>query len=210
MFSNINYCEQFHSFALQFSTTRPDEHYGDKFSFSMYIHTTKITILTSFEYIHTHIADIMVRILGPVDLLAYNTPLFNLIKEKRIRACLHGGRKILVPGRSQRADHLRAISFLYSVYMQRVVLVPSAQGHQTDQFLTISVLQRKFCWLGTEVLAVLLGSRVLNLRSRIYEMYQKFLLEVFQRSNLLEIYLRCVRSNRLLSGGSSLCANCAR
>ena len=177
----------------------------------MYIHTTKITILTSFEYIHTHIADIIVRILGPVDLLAsINTPLFNLIKEKRIRGCLHGGRKILVPGRSQRADHLSAISFLYSVYMQRVVLVPSAQGHPTDQFLTISVLQRKFCWLGTEVLAVLLRSRVLNLRSRIYEMYQKFLLEVFQPSNLLEIYLRCIRSNRLLSGGSSLCANCAR
>ena len=101
MFSNINYCEQFHCFALQFSTTRPDEHYGDKFSFSMYIHTTKITILTSFEYIHIHIADITVRILGPVDLLAsINTPLFNLIKEKRIRGCLHGGRKILVPGRS--------------------------------------------------------------------------------------------------------------
>lgn len=67
-FSNINYCEQFHCSALPFSTTRPDEHYGDKFSFSMYIHTTKITILTSFEYIHTHIADIIVRILGPVDL----------------------------------------------------------------------------------------------------------------------------------------------
>ena len=67
----------------------------------MYIHTTKITILTSFEYIHTHIADIIVRILGPVDVLAsINTPLFNLIKEKRIRGCLHGGRKILVPGRS--------------------------------------------------------------------------------------------------------------
>ena len=33
---------------------------------------------------------------------------------------------------------------------------------------TVSVLQRKFCWLGTEVSAVLLGSEVLNLRSRIY------------------------------------------
>ena len=32
------------------------------------------------------------------------------------------------------------------------------QGHPTDLFLTISVLQRKFCWLGTEVSAVLLGS----------------------------------------------------
>ena len=42
--------------------------------------------------------------------------------------------------------------------MQRVVLVPGAQAHPTDQFLTISVLQRKFCWLGTEVSAVLLGS----------------------------------------------------
>ena len=44
------------------------------------------------------------------------------------------------------------------------------QGHPTDLFLTISVLQRKFCWLGTEVSAVLLGSKVLNLRSRIYQM----------------------------------------
>ena len=62
------------------------------------------------------------------------------------------------------------------------------QGHPTDLFLTISVLQRKFCWLGTEVSAVLLGSKVLNLRSRIYQMYQKFLLEVFYPSNLLEIF----------------------
>ena len=62
------------------------------------------------------------------------------------------------------------------------------QGHPTDLFLTISVLQRKFCWLGTEVSAVLLGSKVLNLRSRIYQMYQKFLPEVFYPSNLLEIF----------------------
>ena len=59
------------------------------------------------------------------------------------------------------------------------------QGHPTDLFLTISVQQRKFCWLETQVLAVLLGSKVLNLRSRIYQMYQKFLLEVFYPSNLL-------------------------
>ena len=65
---------------------------------------------------------------------------------------------------------------------------PEMQGHPTDLFLTISVLQRKFCWLGTEVSAVLLGSKVLNLRSRIYQMYQKFLLEVFYPSNLLEIF----------------------
>ena len=71
------------------------------------------------------------------------------------------------------------------------------QGHPTDLFLTISVLQRKFCWLGTEVSAVLLGSKVLNLRSRIYQMYQKFLLEVFYPSNLLEIFFvreLCARS----------------
>ena len=41
-------------------------------------------------------------------------------------------------------------------------------------------------------------------------MYQKFLLEIFYPSNLLEIFLGCIRSNRLLSGGSSMCANCAR
>ena len=38
--------------------------------------------------------------------------------------------------------------------------LPNGQGHPTDLFLTISVLQRKFCWLGTEVSAVLLGSKV--------------------------------------------------
>ena len=68
------------------------------------------------------------------------------------------------------------------------------QGHPTDLFLTISVLQRKFCWLGTEVSAVLLGSKVFNLWSRIYQMYQKFLLEVFHPSNLLEIFLGCISS----------------
>ena len=75
------------------------------------------------------------------------------------------------------------------------------QGHPTDLFLTISVLQRKFCWLGTEVSAVLLGSKVLNLRSRIYQMYQKFLLEVFYPSNLLEIFFvreLCARSRALM------------
>ena len=75
------------------------------------------------------------------------------------------------------------------------------QGHPTDLFLTISVLQRKFCWLGTEVSAVLLGSKVLNLRSRIYRMYQKFLLEVFYPSNLLEIFFvreLCARSRALM------------
>ena len=70
----------------------------------------------------------------------------------------------------------------------------NSQGHPTDLFPTISVLQRKFCWLGTEVSAVLLGSKVLNLRSRIYQMYQKFLLEIFYPSNLLEIFLGCISS----------------
>ena len=43
-----------------------------------------------------------------------------------LRGCLHEGRKILVPGRSQKADHPSAICFMYSVYVQRVVLVPTA------------------------------------------------------------------------------------
>ena len=75
------------------------------------------------------------------------------------------------------------------------------QGHPTDLFLIISVLQRKSCWLGTAVSAVLLGSKVLNLRSRIYQMYQKFLLEVFYPSNLLEIFFvreLCARSRVLM------------
>ena len=44
-----------------------------------------------------------------------------------VRGCLHGVRKILVPGRSQRADHPSTIRFLYSVYMQRDVLLPSTR-----------------------------------------------------------------------------------
>ena len=82
----------------------------------------------------------------------------------------------------------------------------TSQGHPTDLFLTISVLQRKFCWLGTEVSAVLL-------RTRIYEMYQKFLLEVFYPSNLLEIFLGCISnwvSGVIGSSQVALCANCAR
>ena len=66
------------------------------------------------------------------------------------------------------------------------------QGHPTDLFLTISVLQRTFCWLGTGFFAVLLGTWVLSLLKRIYRMCQKFLLELFHPSNLLEFFLRCV------------------
>ena len=44
----------------------------------------------------------------------------------QLRGCLHEGRKILVPGRSQKVDHPSAIYFMYSVYMQRVVLVRRA------------------------------------------------------------------------------------
>ena len=86
-----------------------------------------------------------------------------------------------------------------------------SQGHPTDLFLIISVLQRKFCWLGTEVSAVLLGSKVLNLRSRIYQMYQKFLLEIFYPSNLLEIFLGCISSwVSGVIGSSQVAPLCAR
>ena len=40
--------------------------------------------------------------------------------------CLHGGRNILAPGTSWKADHPNAICFLYSVHTQRAVLVPNA------------------------------------------------------------------------------------
>ena len=87
----------------------------------------------------------------------------------------------------------------------------NSQGQPTDLFLTISVLQRKFCWLGTEVSAVLLGSKVLNLRSRIYQMYQKFLLEIFYPSNLLEIFLGCISSwVSGVIGSSQVAPLCAR
>ena len=40
-----------------------------------------------------------------------------------LRDCLHGGRKIVAPGRSYKEDHPCAIFFLYSVCMQKVVPV---------------------------------------------------------------------------------------
>ena len=46
---------------------------------------------------------------------------------KREMACFHAGRKILAHGRPLKADHPRTICFLYSVYMQWVLLVPSAR-----------------------------------------------------------------------------------
>ena len=41
--------------------------------------------------------------------------------------CLHGGRKIVPPRRSWKADHPGTICFLYSVYMQKDLLIPSAR-----------------------------------------------------------------------------------
>ena len=52
------------------------------------------------------------------------------------RGWLHGGRNILAPRRSKKADHPSAIvTFLYSVYMQKVVLFPS-----TRIFLKLKIL----------------------------------------------------------------------
>ena len=44
-----------------------------------------------------------------------------LLRERSLEGCLHGGRKILAPGR-KKADHSSAICFLYSVYKQKVVV----------------------------------------------------------------------------------------
>ena len=44
-----------------------------------------------------------------------------------LRGCLYGGRKILAPGKSYKADRPSPTCFLYLVYMQRVVLVLSAR-----------------------------------------------------------------------------------
>ena len=41
--------------------------------------------------------------------------------------CLHGGRKIVAPRRSWKADHPSTKCFLYSVYTQKDVLIPSAR-----------------------------------------------------------------------------------
>ena len=49
------------------------------------------------------------------------------------RGCLHGGRKFLASGKSQKAYHPSAIYFLYSVHMQRVVLVPRARIFQAER-----------------------------------------------------------------------------
>ena len=64
------------------------------------------------------------------------------------------------------------------------------QGHPTDLFLTISVLHRNFCWLGTEVSAVLLASKVLNLRSRIYQNVSKIL-----AGGILSLYSRAAKGS---------------
>ena len=45
------------------------------------------------------------------------------------------GRKILAQGRPLKADHPRAICFLYSVQMQWVLLVPSARIFLAERFL---------------------------------------------------------------------------
>ena len=57
----------------------------------------------------------------------YSGVFYALVRNTALRGCLHGGRKILALGRPQRADHPSAICFLYSVYMQKVVLGPSAR-----------------------------------------------------------------------------------
>lgn len=49
-------------------------------------------------------------------------------KVTSLRGCFLGGMKILAPGRSQKSDHHpSATCFLNSVYMQRIILVPSTR-----------------------------------------------------------------------------------
>ena len=67
------------------------------------------------------------------DLYGIFTEFSNIASQIALRGCLHGGRKILVTGRSQRADHPSAICILYSVYMQRVVIVPSARIFRAER-----------------------------------------------------------------------------
>ena len=50
------------------------------------------------------------------------------LKVTSLRGCFLGGMKILAPGRSQKSDHHpSATCFLNSVYMQRIILVPSTR-----------------------------------------------------------------------------------
>ena len=49
-----------------------------------------------------------------------------LPSERSLEGCLHGGRKILAPGR-KKSDHSSAICFLYPVYKQKVVVFLDAR-----------------------------------------------------------------------------------
>ena len=74
----------------------------------------------------------------------------NIVSNPKLKGCLHEGRKILVPGRSQRADHPRAIMicFLYSDYTQRVVLVPSTRIFLAERQEDPSIAPCKLLSLG--------------------------------------------------------------
>ena len=63
------------------------------------------------------------------NIIAYKrgTSFKDMLVSAKLWGCLHGGRKILELGRSQKADHPSAICFLYLVYMQEVVLGSSSR-----------------------------------------------------------------------------------
>ena len=60
----------------------------------------------------------LIKISASNGLVQYNT---------EVKGSLHEERNILAQGRSQKVHHPSAIFFLYSVYMQKVLLVPEAR-----------------------------------------------------------------------------------
>ena len=74
----------------------------------------------------------------------------NIVSNPKLKGCLHEGRKILVLGRSQRADHPSALMmcFLYSDYTQRVVLVPSTRIFLAERQEDPSIAPCKLLSLG--------------------------------------------------------------
>ena len=64
-----------------------------------------------------------------------NSASFQLSLEvcRDLRGCLHGGRKILALGRSQKADLPSAICFLYSVYMQARIFLEIGSSQLRDR-----------------------------------------------------------------------------
>ena len=79
-------------------------------------------------------------------------------KSNRFSGCLHRRRKIQSPGRSLKEDHPSVICFLYSVCMQKAVLIPSTRSFLASCKLPLLVVYRKILVPGTTRVGRSVGS----------------------------------------------------